>query len=574
MIVVIVETAHYFQVVCIGKAVLVSGINVHGLADIFLDGLRHEVVERTGILIRGRYTGVLGIGKDIAPVRVVVVIGTVRVIGPERKPFEGRKDEFRGVGQVSALLNVQIVRCVGPVTAVGHTVTQRIYTVKPCPVRVLKRETGRSMTVAESKGILNVSYAGIIVGSYKEVGIVADAGPRGNPGVDLGAQIVFLIHVGTDLYHTLLPVVLAGEVVLDILRAAAHADAVVGGRVYVIVQFMPPVGVGIVLILAVLDDDPGTFRVLGLIVDTAQEFHHVFLRVVHIIGTLALVPELVQGVHGPVTRGFPVGGGSGHFHTPAAAVTHPGALVRLAALGGDKNDTVSGAGTVNGCGGRILDDGDGCNILGIDAVEAALDAVDKDQRLTAVDGGVTTDVEGTGRTGITTGRGDVQARNRSLQHGGQIMGGTVFQLGTLHGSHGAGEIHFFLNAVTDHHCLFQHHVVLLEDYIHAALGRGDVYLSGYITQAGYLEGNLPVVHTDGEGTVHSGHCGIVGTGDHDDSAHHRCAARILDDARDNPVLGIQGPEGSQGQNQGNSNSFNLSHSLYWISVYKSLYQKL
>ena len=387
-------------------------------------------------------------------------------------------------------------------TSVGHAVAQGVHDVNPGSVRVLGREAGRGMTVTVGEGVLDVGQAREIVGSDEEVGIVADAGPRGDLGIDLGAQVVLLVHVGADLHHALLAVILAGEIVLDGLCTAAHAQTVVGGGMHVIVHLVPPVGVGIILILAILDDHPGAFRILGLVVDTAEQFHHIFLRVVHVVGPLALVPELVEGVNRPVTGGFPIGGSGGHLHAPAAAVSHAGTFIPGTVLGSDQDDTVSSAGAVYGGGRGVLDHGDGGHVLRIDAVDAALHAVDEHQRVTAVDRGVAADVEAACGTGVAAGSRDVQARDRALQHSGKVVCRTVLQLLALHRRDGAGEVHFLLGTIAHDHGLLEGDVVLLESDVDSCLVRGNRNGFRSITEAGndqddFTGGNLEV-----EGSIH------------------------------------------------------------------------
>ena len=184
----------------------------------------------------------------------------------------------------------------------------------------------------------------------------------------------------------------------------------------VVVEFVPPVGVGVVLIVhAALGvgsggDDPRTLGILGLVVHAGEEFHHVLLGVVHIVGTLALVPELVDGVDGPVAPGFPFGGGGRHFDAPAAVVADGGLVfIYRTFLGGHQDDAIGCTGAVDGCRRCILDDGDGGHVLGVDAVDAAFDAVDEHEGITAVDGGVASDVQRTGGTGVAAGSGDVES---------------------------------------------------------------------------------------------------------------------------------------------------------------------
>ena len=129
----------------------------------------------------------------------------------------------------------------------------------------------------------------------------------------------------------------------------------------------------------------------------------------------------------------------------------------------------------------------------------------------------------------------------------------------VHRCNGTGKIHLFLHAITHHHSLLQHHVILLKDNRYRTLCSRNVQGLGRVAQAGYFQRSLPCSYTDREVTIDVGDRGIVGTGDHDDGSDNGLPGRIQDSTVNGPVLGVELQKRSQRQNQGNSNSFDLSH---------------
>ena len=602
--------AHQVKVVQgFGQEVLAHGAHALGRPVLHVHtGRGRNVVAAEGVFIRAEHIGrVALIGSGIlregilagaggivlvgsvritaelevhAAVLVAVLIQPVGIVGREGELFHRRNLELGGVGEVAAVLLVAGLSLTKhQMAAVGHVVAYQRSSVQPASVRVLEREGSQGVTGGVGEGILHAASAGIVVSGAVEGRVVGNAGVLVDAGVNLGPQVELLEHVRIHLDNTALAVIGAGQVVFHILVAAGDGDVLLNHRVLVVVKLMVPVRIGIVnpLLAAVahLFHHPGTGGILRLVVHTGQQFGHVVGGVVGVVLAGIGSPELVHRINRPVTAGFKVRRDRGLFPAPAAGIAHLGlsALVR-SSLGGHQNHAVGGTGAVDGGGRCILNHGDVLHVGGVHAGKVSLGAVDEHQRIGRVDGGDTADVQGTGAAGITGRGGNVKAGNRTLKHVGEVVRGTVGQFLGVHGGHGTGEVHLLLDTVTHHHRLFQHHLVLLKDHIHAALGSGDIHLCGHITQAGYLKGNLGIGHTDGESTVGPGHVGIVGAGDHDNGAHHRRAARILDDAGDNPVLGTQGPEGSQRQNQGNSNSFNLSHRLIIGLVFVSVCRKV
>ena len=262
--------------------------------------------------------------------------------------------------------------------------------------------------------------------------------------------------------------------------------------VSVVEQAVPPVGVGVVapLVASVdgLADYPGTLGVLGLVVHAGEEFHHIFVGVEDIVGTFGCHTELVDGVNRPVTGRFIIRGSGRFLPSEAAAVTYGGlALGPGAFLGSDQNHAECCTGSVN-CGrGGILDDGNGFHVVGVHTVDVSHGAVDEHERGRSVDGSEASDVQRARASGITGRCGDVQARDGTLEHGGQGVGGTVLQFLSLHSGHGSGEVHLFLGTVTDDDGLFEYHVIFCQRDVHHVLPGGNTHALGGVTEAGENE---------------------------------------------------------------------------------------
>ena len=142
----------------------------------------------------------------------------------------------------------------------------------------------------------------------------------------------------------------------------------------------------------------------------------------------------------------------------------------LAPVGGDDDDTVRGAGTIDGGGGGILQDLDGFDVGGVDVLDAHRGghAVHDVQRVGVVQRTDTADADAGLRSRVA-GRVDVHAGDAALEGGHHVEGRTVLDI--LHGNDrdGTGEVALALGRVTDHDHLVQHLVIFLEHDAHALL---------------------------------------------------------------------------------------------------------
>ena len=154
------------------------------------------------------------------------------------------------------------------------------------------------------------------------------------------------------------------------------------------------------------------------------------------------------------------------------------------ALGRDQDDTVGGPGSVDGGGGGVLEDGNALDIIGVDILEAHLDAIHEDIGIAGI-AQVAASTEGDGRRGARgAGRrvGDGQAGNHALKGLGGIHDGTLGEVISLDLGDGAGQVDFLLDAVTDDDRFFQHLRIVLQDHVQGSAVPGD--LLGDIADAG------------------------------------------------------------------------------------------
>ena len=139
---------------------------------------------------------------------------------------------------------------------------------------------------------------------------------------------------------------------------------------------------------------PGTEWILGFVVYTSEELHHVVVVILDVlVATVGSLPECIYSVNRPVALGDEVGGCSRFFPTGTTIETHCSHTVfSLTTLGCYKNNTVGSASTVDGRSGSVLDNGDGFHVVGVYHVDVADSAVDKDEWATAVDRRLAADV--------------------------------------------------------------------------------------------------------------------------------------------------------------------------------------
>ena len=153
-------------------------------------------------------------------------------------------------------------------------------------------------------------------------------------------------------------------------------------------------------------------------------------------------------------------------HRDVAVVRHLGYGTALTLLGGDDDDTVRGAATVDGRCRGVLQHGEGLDVVGVDVGQdvahargrVAVDgqSVDDEQRVvrciqrrTAADADLCT---GAGRTAAGD---DVHTGNLTHQHVGGIVRDALRHVVGVHGRHASGQVALLGVAVTDDYDVLQ-----------------------------------------------------------------------------------------------------------------------
>ena len=303
----------------------IGGIQVGRLVGLRIGRFRELVLESGA---RGHGLDDAGIGGILAGHRAVHVPDEpqrIGVIALDRHPLERSDGHVHGVAQVVDLVGVGVAVGQGHHQAVHQGVPVVLGLVKGGTVRVDGRIAGRGMGGGSVQRIVDTAAAGIGVGAVEVAQVVADAQPLGHVEAELRAKIVTVVRIRVDVEHALFVRVSAGEQVADVVGGAAGRERVAGRGLDVLVQHVPPVGVGIIIIdvlagLVLADDHPGAGGILHLVVATVPEFHHVGVGIVVQVGSVIGAQEQVAEIDGIVAAGLPVSGRRRGGETGAATV--------------------------------------------------------------------------------------------------------------------------------------------------------------------------------------------------------------------------------------------------------------
>ena len=149
-------------------------------------------------------------------------------------------------------------------------------------------------------------------------------------------------------------------------------------------------------------------------------------------------------------------------------------LANLALAGSDEDNAVRRTRTIDGRGGRILQDVDGLDVSRVQVVEvAAGDTVDDDERAGGTGGADTTDRDAVAGTRHTTGLDDVHTRDGAVQGAERVGRALLLDLVTGNVDRRAREETLLLRTVTDNDRLIEEFDVFLE---HDIDGRAPVQL--------------------------------------------------------------------------------------------------
>ena len=207
--------------------------------------------------------------------------------------------------------------------------------------------------------------------------------------------------------------------------------------------------------------------------------------------------------------------------------------VLAAFLGGDDDDTVGSARTVDGSGGSILQDGEAGDVFRIDhcqGVGKTLHAfvvhgetVDDDERVVGgVERRTTADADGSVGTRRTTRGGDIDTGNLTNEHVLRIGRDALGHFVGFDGGHRTGGVCLLHFGVADHHRLVEGGVVFKCDD-NGAVGFHVGHFVADVAHANHRAG----LHVEAEVTVHVGLCGCLRAGHGDSGKHHGLTGFVL-----------------------------------------------
>ena len=139
-------------------------------------------------------------------------------------------------------------------------------------------------------------------------------------------------------------------------------------------------------------------------------------------------------------------------------------MILSTAFGSNQHDTESCTCAIDGGGGGVFQDRHAGHVLRVDEVGVHFHAVHQYQRVTAVDGGFTADVERRPLARLSA-RGDVQVGDGTLQTLTQVDDGSAFQHFLVHGGHGTCQVGLLHRGITYYHHFIQQFRVLPKDDI-------------------------------------------------------------------------------------------------------------
>ena len=388
-----------------------------------------------------------------------------------------------------------------------------------------------------------VQAAGLAVVTFRAdvVGLHVEMQPLG--GLQAGDEVHAGLVDGRGLDHGLVVVTAEGQAPGILLAAAGDGDVVALGVARAIVLL---IGIRLALVNGILGSvPPGSPALAGHLLAPGTGG-------VGVVGTAGALSIGVLQVQEIGNRRPGELAGVGHAD---------GFVLGTALLGGDEDDTVTGAGTVKGRGGRAFQDGDALDVLGVEVESAAAavraapeagltvdvvaarvvrDAVHDIEGLVIVgQGGGSTDDHAGGSADTGTGVGDLQTGDLSLEgvrEAHAAAAGQFFGLDVLHRVTQG----FLLtgDAQGGHDDLVQQFAVFLEDDVCGSAVK-DVLDAG-IADAAHLDGGTDGNIVDREGTVDVRDGAVVGPG-HDNARTDDGTDIVGDSTGSRAVLGRGDP---------------------------------
>ena len=405
-------------------------------------------------------------------------VGEVR-IQPQPVPEERR---LGGDGVLG--LAVGVLAVAGPVKDVADGIDAA---VGEGPVRVDDRRAGVALIrdVAPDVAAAFALGLGHHIMAVRDIRVGSNLQPGSYLVSDLDAAIVHLVGVGVHLgvEQTVVVIQTGGHVVVELVVRAGDGEVVGLGKGEILVQ-----GVVIVRALVVIDPaalrtdtavgDEGleiaAFRTLAVLVQPGHgEFHGLVDG--GRVAALVVVPGVIEMLRPGITVGHDIRHRRRGLEGEVGLVADRGGPL-LGVLRRDEDDAVRGAGSVDGRGSGILEDGYAFNVVRVQQARIALDTVDQDQRAAALsDGGAAADVERRGGVRPAVGELEVQVGDTALEHLRQVGVRTAVKGLFADLVHSPGQVGLLLRTVTDHDGFLQQGAVGRERHIDpAAAADGDL----------------------------------------------------------------------------------------------------
>ena len=376
----------------------------------------------------------------------------------------------------------------------------------------------------------------------------------GDVDIDVGAEAELveahagIIAVVLGVEDTLLVVVVAADIIADVFRTAADRQVDAGGGGLLLEDLVDPVDGRIeVRVGAAQVEASLVVADWGLVAGVGVE------------AVVVVDPLPGAGQFGKAGRGDHAGLGlEGYLRLGFGT-----------ALGGDEDDAVGAADAVEGRCGRILEDGEGGDVLRVYEVHLALDAVDENKRLRVGAEGVhTADPEVGAGARLTGALHDDDTGQLAGKGRGQLADG---ELDGLHvdGGDGTDDGGLSLGTVGDHDDFLQH--VGLRHHLDA-----DVGLTAYrdllvcvADEAG--DEDVAGLDADGEAAVRIGHRAAGVALDGHAGAGKRRSGFIHHRTLDIPVLRQGGQSRRQDEDRCHGEGFQRGRELHslWVIRYFS-----
>ena len=490
----------------------------------------------------GIQVGIPVLGLVVDPV-VTFLEGKVQVLGEVDGHLAHAEELVLNVLVVELALDEVGVLVVGVRTVpvdVGHAAESGGVFVHGVLLQIGHPDAARQRRDVEGGAVQAAGLAVVAFGA-DIVGLDVEVQPLG--GLQAGDEVHAGLVDGRGLDHGLVVVTAEGQAPGILLAATGDGDIVALSVACAIVLL---VGIRFTLIDGALGAiPPGRFALAGHLLAPGAGG----VRVVGTAGALSVGVLEVQEI------------GDGRPGELAGIGYTDGFALGAALLGGDEDDTVTGAGTVQGRGGRAFQNGDALNVLGVEvestataigtAPEAGLavdvvatrvvrDTVHDVEGLVIVgEGGGTADDHAGGSADTGTGVGDLQAGDLSLEgvrEAHAAAAGELFRLDVLHGV--AEGLLFTGDAEGGDDNFVQEFAVFLEDDVLG--GTVEHVFDGRIADAGHLDGGADRHVVDREGTVGIGDGAVGGSRYHDARADDG-ADVVGDDTGGRTVLGGCGP---------------------------------